>query len=181
MSRSGDFPSASTISVAERCDSGQLPQFSRAEGPAFAGREWQSGLRFRRDVAISAPRCSGALTDQTVGWPDATFRLLVRASGTTQSSFWIRRGTSPRGIPAERLKGYRADEIIGKHFSIFYPPAVVASGKCEFEMTSPPGRTLRRGGIRVRRDGTEFWANVTITSLPTLFRRGAHRFRESYS
>src|ERR1051325_5329624 len=35
---------------------------------------------------------------------------------------------------AERFKGYRADEIIGKHFSVFYPPEDIAAGKTEYEL-----------------------------------------------
>lgn len=67
---------------------------------------------------------------------------------------------------AERLKGYRAEEILGKHFSAFYPPEEVASGK--------PGQILeeaaQRGqtedeGWRIRKGGSRFWANVVVTAL----------------
>jgi PAS domain S-box-containing protein len=67
---------------------------------------------------------------------------------------------------AQRLKGYRATEIIGKHFSVFYPPADVAAGKCEMELdvATREGR-FEDEGWRVRQDGTQFWANVVITAL----------------
>jgi PAS domain S-box-containing protein len=67
---------------------------------------------------------------------------------------------------AERIKGYRADEIIGRHFSAFYDPAEIAAGKCELELevASRDGR-FEDEGWRVRRDGTRFWANVVITAL----------------
>jgi PAS domain S-box-containing protein len=67
---------------------------------------------------------------------------------------------------AERVKGYRADEIIGRHFSTFYTPEDRADGV--------PDRGLRHAlehgrweseGWRVRRDGTRFWADVVITAL----------------
>jgi PAS domain S-box-containing protein len=67
---------------------------------------------------------------------------------------------------AERIKGYTADEIIGKHFSTFYPQ--------EARDRDWPGEELRRAaaegrfedtGWRVRNDGTQFWANVVITAL----------------
>ena len=67
---------------------------------------------------------------------------------------------------AERIKGYTAEEIIGKHFSIFYPPEDLAAGKPEMEL-----RMVRRDGRfedegwRLRKDGTRFWANVVITAL----------------
>lgn len=67
---------------------------------------------------------------------------------------------------AERLKGYRADEILGQHFSIFYPASDVAAGKCERELQGADrdGR-FEDEGWRLRKDGTRFWANVVITAL----------------
>ena len=67
---------------------------------------------------------------------------------------------------AERFKQYRADEIIGKHFSVFYPPEDIASGKParELELAAREGR-IEDEGWRVRKDGTRFWANVVITAL----------------
>ena len=67
---------------------------------------------------------------------------------------------------AERLKGYRAGEIIGKHFSIFYPEEDVQRGKPDQELVEATqnGQSLDEGW-RVRKDGTRFWANVVITAL----------------
>jgi PAS domain S-box-containing protein len=67
---------------------------------------------------------------------------------------------------AERFKGYRAEEIIGRHFSVFYPPEDVAAGKPQRELAiaASDGR-LEDEGWRVRQDGTWFWANVVITAL----------------
>ena len=67
---------------------------------------------------------------------------------------------------AERLKGYAAEEIIGKHFSIFYPPAQIERGFPNFELREAArvGR-FEDEGLRVRKDGTRFWANVVITAL----------------
>ncbi|MFY2562845.1 PAS domain-containing sensor histidine kinase [Corallococcus terminator] len=67
---------------------------------------------------------------------------------------------------AERIKGYLADEILGQHFSVFYPPEDVAWGKPAWELES----AIRLGkfedeGWRIRKDGTRFWANVVITAL----------------
>jgi PAS domain S-box-containing protein len=67
---------------------------------------------------------------------------------------------------AERIKGYTADEIIGQHFRVFYPPDKQESGHPEFELEE----ALREGtyeeeGWRIRRDGTRFWASVTITAV----------------
>lgn len=67
---------------------------------------------------------------------------------------------------AERIEGYRADEIIGKHFSRFYSRADVEAGKpqLELEVAAKEGRLLDEGW-RVRKDGSTFWANVVITAL----------------
>jgi PAS domain S-box-containing protein len=67
---------------------------------------------------------------------------------------------------AQRLKGYHPEEIIGKHFSIFYPPEDVARGKTtiELEIATRDGR-VEDEGWRVRKDGSRFWANVVITAL----------------
>jgi PAS domain S-box-containing protein len=67
---------------------------------------------------------------------------------------------------AERIKGYAASEIIGRHFSTFYPRAEIEAGKCERELAvaALEGR-LEEEGWRLRKDGSRFWANVTITAL----------------
>jgi PAS domain S-box-containing protein len=66
---------------------------------------------------------------------------------------------------AEKLKGYRRDEIIGRHFSVFYPPEAVATGwpQEELRRATELGR-FEDEGWRVRKDGTLFWANVIITA-----------------
>ena len=67
---------------------------------------------------------------------------------------------------AQRLKGYAADEIIGRHFSTFYPPEDVAAGKPprELEIATATGQ-YEEEGWRVRKDGSRFWANVLITAM----------------
>jgi PAS domain S-box-containing protein len=67
---------------------------------------------------------------------------------------------------AERIKGYAISEIIGKHFSIFYPEEDIRAGKPqrELEIASRDGR-LEDEGWRLRKDGSRFWANVIITAL----------------
>src|SRR5437763_1432110 len=67
---------------------------------------------------------------------------------------------------AEGVLGYRPDEIIGRHFSLFYPPERNAGGwpEHELDVARRDGR-FEEEGWRVRKDGTTFWANVTITPL----------------
>ena len=67
---------------------------------------------------------------------------------------------------AERLKQYKAEEIIGKHFSIFYPEIDLAWDKPGVELleAAKTGR-FEDEGWRIRKDGTRFWANVVITAV----------------
>lgn len=67
---------------------------------------------------------------------------------------------------AQRIKGYGAHEIIGRHFSVFYPEEPRLSGwpEHELQVAAEKGRFIDIGW-RVRKDGTMFWANVTITAL----------------
>jgi PAS domain S-box-containing protein len=79
---------------------------------------------------------------------------------------------SPEGIVktwnagAQRIKGYAAEEIIGKHFSQFYPPEAIATGwpQHELKIAEQVGR-FEDEGWRIRNDGARFWTNVVITRL----------------
>ena len=67
---------------------------------------------------------------------------------------------------AERIKGYRAEEIIGQNFSRFFPPEDIERGRPEevLRMTAASGRHEEQG-IRVRKDGSRFLASLTFTAL----------------
>ena len=98
---------------------------------------------------------------------ESRFRLLVE-SVSDYAIFMI----DPQGrvmswnAGAERIKGYAGDEIMGRHFSVFYPAIDQQMGK-------PAGvlkAALRDGrheddGWRVRKDGTQFWANVVVSPV----------------
>jgi PAS domain S-box-containing protein len=113
---------------------------------------------------MSAPK--GSPAEVQMPGPDS-FRLLVE--GVSDYAIFM---LDPAGhimswnAGAERLKQYRRDEIVGQHFSIFYPPEDLAWDKPAFELVE----ALRVGrfedeGWRLRKDGTRFWANVVITAL----------------
>lgn len=98
---------------------------------------------------------------------DQIFRTLV--SGVKEYAIYV---LSPEGIVmtwnegAERIKGYTLDDVLGKHFSIFYPKEERESGHPENELrlALKHGR-YQEEGWRVRKDGTKFWANVLINPL----------------
>ncbi|MDB6087731.1 MAG: two-component hybrid sensor and regulator [Gammaproteobacteria bacterium] len=67
---------------------------------------------------------------------------------------------------AENIKGYKAEDIIGKHFSRFYLPEAIASNWPEQELKIAAGQgRIEQEGWRLRKDGTRFWADVVITAL----------------
>lgn len=69
-------------------------------------------------------------------------------------------------VGAERIKGYRAEEIIGRHFSCFHPRHEVEQGKPARELQEAQLRgRFEDEGWRLRKDGSAFWANVIITPL----------------
>lgn len=67
---------------------------------------------------------------------------------------------------AERIKGYTGEEIIGRHFSIFYPPSprLAESSSRKLQVAESAGR-FEEEGWRLRKDGTRFWADVVITPV----------------
>jgi len=95
------------------------------------------------------------------------FRLLV--SGIRDYAIFM---LDPQGkiaswnVGAESIKGYKAEEIIGEHFSRFYPPEALERKlpEMELEVAARVGR-FEDEGWRLRKDGTAFWANVIITAL----------------
>ena len=67
---------------------------------------------------------------------------------------------------AHRIKGYSADEIIGKHISIFYTKDEIEHGEPEYNLQI--ARTIGRfenQGWRVRKDGSLFWADIVFTAI----------------
>jgi PAS domain S-box-containing protein len=95
------------------------------------------------------------------------FRLLIEGVADYAIFMLDRDGVvSTWNTGAERMKGYRADEIIGQHFRAFYPADAQELRHPEYELQV----AVREGryeeeGWRIRKDGTSFWANVVITAL----------------
>src|SRR5437870_5411798 len=97
---------------------------------------------------------------------DAQFRLLVES--VADYAIYLL-DTSGRVMSwntgAERIKGYTAADILGQHFSVFYPPEDRAAGRPEamLDQAAKEGR-MSAQGWRLRRDGSRFWADAVITA-----------------
>jgi PAS domain S-box-containing protein len=67
---------------------------------------------------------------------------------------------------AERIKGYRAEDILGQHFSCFYTDEAIRAGAPQHALeTAASTGAFESEGWRVRKDGSRFWASVSITAL----------------
>src|SRR6201997_523744 len=116
-------------------------------------------------LALVCPETEAATHGETrLQQSDEVFRLLVD-SVQDYAIFLLddsgRVATWNQG--AERIKGYKASEIIGQHFSRFYPKEAQESKwpERELEIAAKEGRFADEG-LRVRKDGTTFWAHVVI-------------------
>jgi PAS domain S-box-containing protein len=143
----------------------------------------KDGSRFPAIVSVTALRDSddeilGYLligTDNTarkevearLRWTEESFRLMVE-SVTDYAIVML----DPEGLVvswnegAERIQGYTADAIVGRHFSLFYTPADRQDGRPqkELDLAAAEGR-CEVEGLRMRKDESTFWANVVFTSI----------------
>ena len=136
---------ANVVITALRDDSGELIGFAKVTRDLTERRRAEQALR------VSEER----------------FRLIIQGVKDYGIFMLDRKGTVVSwNAGAERIKGYKASEIIGRHFSTFYPAEDVASGKpaWELKVAAAEGR-VEDEGWRVRKDGTLFWANVIITAM----------------
>jgi PAS domain S-box-containing protein len=105
--------------------------------------------------------------EEQLRWTEESFRLMVE-SVTDYAIVML----DPEGrvvswnSGAQRIKGYSAEEIVGQHFSRFYPSEEIARGapQRDLDLARANGR-FEDEGWRARKDGSTFWANVVVTAI----------------
>ncbi|KAH0593317.1 hypothetical protein MHUMG1_09039 [Metarhizium humberi] len=141
--------------------------------PLFKNEELQFlVMEFDQEETLFSKDAShdGSATDRL---NDEMFRLLVHAVKDYAIFLLDTRGyVATWNTGAELLKGYKREDIVGRHFSNFYGDEDLRAGKPERELMT----CLRQGrvedeGWRYRQDGSKFWANVVITAV---YRHGVH-------
>ena len=144
----------------------------RKNGTRFLARATVQAVRDERGELIGFAKITRDITESVAAQKsllesESRFRLLVK--GVVDYAIYM---LDPSGVVtnwntgAERMKGYSADEIVGQHFSKFYPK--------EDRLAGLPERVLRQAeregrfeaeGWRVRKDGSRFWASVVIDAI----------------
>ncbi len=136
---------ANVVITALRNEQGELTGFAKVTRDLTERRAAEEQLRLAEE---RFHRLVDAVTDYAIFMLDATGHITTWNPG------------------AKKTKGYEADEIIGKHFSVFYTPEDREAGKPDhvLEVVRRDGR-FEEESWRVRKDGSRFWANVVITAL----------------
>ena len=142
-----------------------------ADDAARAVRALATELQARKDLEKELRRAlrdraktAGAMEERSAQEAER-FRLLVESVNDYAIFMLDADGrVASWNAGAERIKGYRADEIIGQHFSRFYPTEDAPKCAMELEVAAREGR-FEDEGFRVRKDGTRFWANVVISRV----------------
>jgi PAS domain S-box-containing protein len=143
------------------------------------------GVRKAAEKHLAQMECRRRVVEEALRQSDEQYRMLL--DGVKDYAIYM---MDPQGqivswnAGAERIKGYRADQIIGRNYSCFFPPADIERGRPEeiLRMTAAEGQHEEQG-MRVRKDGSRFLASVTFTALrdPAGHLRGFSEFSHDLS
>jgi PAS domain S-box-containing protein len=105
--------------------------------------------------------------EEKLRWTEQSFRLMVESVSDYAIVMLDPEGRIVSwNTGAQRIKGFNADEIVGRHFEIFYPPEDVAEGKPQRDLNEAAASGRHEvEGWRIRKNGTMFWANIVFTAI----------------
>jgi PAS domain S-box-containing protein len=159
--------------VARRKDGGQFPieimlsPLASTDGILVTAAIRDISVRKDAEKRLAEMEGRRRAMEEALRESEESYRLLI--DGIQDHAIFM---MDPRGqivswnAGAERIKGYRADEIIGRNFSCFFPPEDIERGRPEqvLRITIASGRHEEQG-LRVRKDGSRFLANSIFTAL----------------
>jgi diguanylate cyclase (GGDEF)-like protein/PAS domain S-box-containing protein len=155
---SGDVPS---FSLESKCDSPEEERWFLLTVTALTHERSNGAIIMHLDVTAAK------LAREVLRQSDEKLRLMV--SSVKDYAILM---LDPQGIVttwnegAESIKGYRAEEIVGEHFSKFYTPEAIEQGYPDRELRlAREFGSFQEDGLRVRKDGSRFWATISITAL----------------
>ncbi len=123
--------------------------------------------RFEGGVVVLHDITEQKQAEQKLQESEARFRLIVEGAKDYGIFMLDTQGNvATWNAGAERITGYAAEEIVGRHFSSFYPQQAIDDGfpEKELRVAAAEGR-FEDDGWRIRKDGSRFWANVVIAAL----------------
>jgi PAS domain S-box-containing protein len=146
--------------------------YIRKDGSRFPAVVSVTALRDAQDaiigyLLIGTDNTARKQVEEKLRWTEEGFRLMVESVTDAAIVMLNSEGCVVSwNTGAQRIKGYSAEEIVGKHFSLFYPAEEVALGapQRDLDAAAAQGR-FEVEGWRLRKDGSVFWANVVFTAI----------------
>ncbi len=146
--------------------------YIRKDGSRFPAIVSVTALRDDRSsiigyLLIGTDNSARKRVEETLRWTEESFRLMVESVSDYAIVMLDPEGRVVSwNTGAERIKGFHAGEIVGRHFEVFYPHADIAGGKPKRDLDDAAiGGRFEDEGWRVRKNGSVFWANIVVTAI----------------